>query len=147
MFRAMELQRTLTSSICRISEVYFFALKVYTFSIKYILFKKSILPTSLVGRALSNHFVRKSILLRKGSCSGPSLDLAPCRLVVSVSGVTGAPAIIFFISTSDHNGRLFITSSRDDNAKIYTSKQNGLGGGRSGRISKADIEAPAIRAT
>ena len=99
MFRAMELQRTLTSSICRISEVYFFALKVYTFSIKYILFKKSILPTSLVARALSNHFVRKSILLRKGSCSRPSLDLAPCRLVVSVSGATGAPAIIFFIRT------------------------------------------------
>ena len=85
---------SITSSICRISKVYFFA-KVYTFSIKYILFKKSILPTSLVARALSNHFLRKIILLRKGSCSRPSLDLAPCRLVVSVSGATCAPAIIF----------------------------------------------------
>jgi hypothetical protein len=31
--------------------------------------------------------------------------LASCRLVVSVSGATGAPAIIFFISTSDHSCR------------------------------------------
>jgi hypothetical protein len=49
--------------------------------------------------------------------------------------------------SSNHNGRLFITSSRDDNAKICTSKQNGLCGGRSGRIWKAEIEAPALRAT
>jgi hypothetical protein len=62
-------------------------------------------------------------------------------------GTTNASATKFLFRSSNHNGRLFITSSRDDNAKIYTSKQNGLGGGRSGRISKADIEAPALRAT
>jgi hypothetical protein len=53
--------------------------------------------------------------------------------------LTGAPTIIFTISTSYHNGRLFTTSSRDDNANIYTSKQNGLCCGRSGRTSKAGI--------
>ena len=108
----------LTSSICRIFKVYFFA-KVYTFSIKYILFfyLKSILPTSLVARALSNHFVRKSILLRKGSCSRPSLDLAPCRLVVSVSGTTGAPAIIFLFPRVTTAAVLCIMFSKADSAK------------------------------
>jgi hypothetical protein len=109
--------------------------------------KKRIPPTSLVARALSNHFVRTSILLRKDSCSRPSFDLAPCRLVVSVSGATGAPATIFFISTSDHSCRFVHYGFKADSAKIYTSLQNELCGGRFGWNSKADIEAPALRAT
>jgi hypothetical protein len=117
--------------------------KVYTFLKKYILFRKFIL--SLVARALSNHFVRKSILFEKVPARARLLTWRPAAWSSAFQVRQARPPPFF--STSDHSCRFVYYGFKADSAKIYTSLRNELCGGRFGRNSKADIEAPALRAT
>jgi hypothetical protein len=136
---------SLTSSICRISEVYFFE-NIYTFPKEYIYFQKSMPPTSLVARVLVNHFVAPVYIFEKVPARARLLTWRPAAWPAAFQVRQARPPPFLFprVTTA---AVLCIMASKADSAKINTSKQNELCGGRSGRISKADIEAPALRAT